>query len=138
MRRREFFKTLGATSAVAMVPRLAFGADIQFKMHNKTGQQVLLDSLNNPNYWDGVNIERPKDQAWDEFKLAGFWLSDLCFGAWESNTQKSRWFKLFCTIRYLPAHMSGAKKMTTLQKVSTRTLAYRSLMVFFGDMDFFY
>ena len=88
MKRRDFFKTLGATGAVAMVPRLAFGADIKFKMHDKKGQQVLLDSLNDPNYWNGVDVERPTDQLWDEFKTkkaSGTRLPDICFGAWKSE-----------------------------------------------------
>ena len=29
-------------------------------MHDKVGQQVLLDSLNQSDFWDGVQVERPK------------------------------------------------------------------------------
>ena len=82
MKRREFFKTLGATSAVAMVPRLAFGTDIQFKMHDKTGQQVLLDSLNMPNFWTfdsstPQRFEGSKLRSFEPTKLRTFKASNL-------------------------------------------------------------
>ena len=124
---------------VAMVPRLAFGADIKFKMHDKTGQQVLLDSLNDPNYWNGVAVERPTDQLWDEFKLkldSGY----LTFVSGHGNQNYTK-EQVVQTVLYnqhhLPTHMSGAKKMTYFAKESTHFGVPFTDMVFLGDMDFF-
>ena len=142
MRRRDFFKTLGATGVVAMVPRLAFGADIKFKMHDKTGQQVLLDSLNDPNYWNGVAVERPTDQLWDEFKLKKLDSGYLTFVSGHGNQNYTR-EQVVQTVLYnqnhLPTHMSGAKKMTYFAEgVDPHFGVPFTDMVFLGDMDFFY
>ena len=140
MRRRDFFKTMGATGAIAMVPRLAFGADIKFKMHDKKGQQVLLDSLNNPNYWNGVDVERPTDQLWDEFKLKKLDSGYLTFVSGHGNQNYTK-EQVVQTVLYnqnhLPKHMAGAKKMTYFAEgVDPHFGVPFTDMVFLGDMDF--
>ncbi len=142
MNRRNFLQTLGATTALGMVPRLARGGEVKFTLHNKTGQKVLLESLNNPNYWNGVEVERPSDQLYDEFKLKKLDSGYLTFVSGHGNQNYTR-EQVVQTVLYnqhhLPKHMSGAKKMSYFSEgVDPHFGVPYTDMVFFGDMDFFY
>ena len=115
MNRRNFLKTIGVTGAVGMMPRWALGAGVSFQLHNKAGQKVLLESLNNPNYWKGVDVERPSDKLYDEFKLKKLDSGYLTYVSGHGNQNYTR-EQVVQTVLYnqhhLPAHMAGAKNMT--------------------------
>ena len=142
MKRRTFIQTIGATGLISSLPRIAQAADIQFSLHNKIGQKVLLDSLNNPKYWDGVEVERPRDQLYDEFKLKKLEEGYLTFVSGHGNQNYTR-EQVVQTVLYnqnhLQSHMAGAKKMTYFGEGTDTTFGVPYTdMVFIGDMDFFY
>jgi hypothetical protein len=142
MKRRDFLKTVGALGAVGMAPRWAQAAGISFQLHNKTGQKVLLDSLNDPNYWKGVEVEKPTDQLYDEFKLKKLDSGYLTFVSGHGNqnyTQEQVVQTVLYNQHHLPKHMSGAKNMTYFSEgIDPQFGVPYTDMVFFGDMDFFY
>jgi hypothetical protein len=142
MKRRSFIQTLGATGFVSALPRMARAEGVQFNIHNKVGQNVLLESLNNPTFWDGVDVERPTDQLYDEFKLKKLDTGYLTFVSGHGNQNYTR-EQVTQTVLYsqnfLPTHMSGAKKMTYFAEGVDPTFGVPFTdMVFLGDMDFFY
>ena len=142
MNRRGFLQTIGAAGAIGMMPRWALGAGVSFQLHNKTGEKVLLESLNNPNYWKGVDVERPSGQLYDEFKLKKLDSGYLTFVSGHGNQNYTR-EQVVQTVLYnqhhLPAHMAGAKNMTYFSEgVDPHFGVPYTDMVFFGDMDFFY
>ena len=69
MKRRELLQGLGASSLLFTLPRVGQAMEANFKLRNKIGQKILLDSLNDANFWDGVEVERPTDALYDEFKI---------------------------------------------------------------------
>jgi hypothetical protein len=142
MNRRNFLKTIGVTGAIGMIPRWALGAGVSFQLHNKAGQKVLLESLNNPNYWKGVDVERPSDKLYDEFKLKKLDSGYLTYVSGHGNQNYTR-EQVVQTVLYnqhhLPKHMAGAKNMTYFSEgVDPHFGVPYTDMVFLGDMDFFY
>ena len=69
MNRREFIQALSASGVLLGLPSLGRANPVAFRLHNTNGQKVLLDSLNDPKFWDGVDVERPTGNLYDEFKL---------------------------------------------------------------------
>lgn len=142
MKRRTFIQTIGATGLITGLPRFASAADIQFSLHNKIGQKVLLDSLNKPDFWNGVEVERPTDQLYDEFKLKKLdegYLTYVSGHGNQSYTREQVAQTVFYNQNFLPTHMSGAKKMTYFAEGVDPTFGVPYTdMVFLGDMDFFY
>ena len=111
MKRRTFIQTIGATGLITGLPRFASAADIQFSLHNKIGQKVLLDSLNKPDFWNGVEVERPTDQLYDEFKLKKLdegYLTYVSGHGNQSYTREQVAQTVFYNQNFLPTHMSGA------------------------------
>ena len=144
MNRRNFLQGLGGTGLLAGMgfPSLGEAEPIAFSMHNKTGQKILLDSLNDPNFWNGVEVERPTDQLYDEFKLKKLDSGYLTFVSGYGNQNYTREQVVQTVLynqNYLPKHMAGAKNMVYFGEGMDPTFGVPYTdMVFFGDMDFFY
>lgn len=144
MKRRHFLQQLGAGTALAGMgfPRLGMAADVSFQLHNKVGQNILLESLNNPNYWNGIEVERPTDQLYDQFKLKKLEAGYLTFVSGHGNQNYTREQVVQTVLysqKYLPNHMAGAKAMTYFgEGVDPYFGVPYTDMVFLGDMDFFY
>ena len=69
MNRREFIQALSASGVLLGLPKVGYANPVTFNLHNTKGQKILLDSLNDPKFWDGVDVERPTGTLYDEFKL---------------------------------------------------------------------
>lgn len=142
MKRRQFLQGLGASAALLAVPGLGRASNIEFKLHNKTGQKNLLASLNDPSFWDGVAVERPTNQLYDEFKLKKLDTGYLTFVSGEGGEDFTQEQVVQTVLNFqhkLPKHMAGAKAMRYFGKGTDASFGVPYTdMVFIGDMDFFY
>ena len=142
MNRRKFIQSLGASGVLLGFPKIGEGGEVSFQLRNRVGQKVLLDSLNNPNFWSGIEVERPTDQLYDEFKLKSLDQGYLTHVSGEGKTNFTHQ-QVVDTVLHLqdklPKHMPGAKAMPYISKGfdSQFNVEYTDLL-FLGDMDFFY
>ena len=142
MKRRELIQGLGASSLLLGLPRVAEAGKADFKLHNKVGQKILLDSLNNRNFWDGIEVERPADALYDEFKIKPLGQGYLTHVSGDGQTNFTQ-EQVVVTVLYLqdklPRHMAGAKAMPYISKgIDPNFGVEYTDLLFLGDMDFFY
>jgi hypothetical protein len=142
MNRRDFIRNVSASGLLMGIPRLAVAGEVAFQLRNRVGQKVLLDSLNDSNFWNGVEVERPSDQLYDEFKLKSM---DQGYLTHVTGTGKVDFShnQVADTVFYrqdkLPKHMSGAKAMPYISKgIDPKFNVEYTDLLFMGDMDFFY
>lgn len=146
MKRRELLQgfTLGGMSMLlpSVWSRPSFAGGVNFSLHDKVGQKVLLDSLNDPNFWKGVEVERPTGTLYDEFKLKKLDTGYLTYVSGEGGvdfTIEQVVQTVFNFQHKLPAHMAGAKAMSYIAKGTDPHFGVPYTDMFFmGDMDFFY
>lgn len=142
MKRRHFLQGLGASAALLAMPRWGQAAKVDFKLHNKDGQKVLLNSLNDPDFWNGIEVERPTDQLYDEFKIKKLDAGYLTFVSGEGGEDFGLEHVAQTVFNFqhkLPKHMAGAKAMKYFGKGTDASFGVPYTdMVFIGDMDFFY
>jgi len=142
MKRRELIQSLAASGILLGLPKIGMARNYQFSLHNKEGQRILLDSLNNPNFWDGIEVERPTDALYDEFKIKPLDQGYLTHVSGEGQTNFEAEHVVATVLHLqdkLPRHMAGAKAMPYISKGmdSSFGVEYTDLL-FLGDMDFFY
>jgi hypothetical protein len=142
MNRRKFIQALGASGIVCGLPKIGLAESVKFSLHNKVGQKILLDSLNDPNFWSGVKVERSSVKLYDEFKLKPLGQGYLTHVSGEGQTDFTP-EQVVLTVLHLqdklPKHMSGATAMPYISKGMDKHFGVEYTdMLFLGDMDFFY
>ena len=142
MKRRDLIQALGASGVLLGLPRIGQAGKVQFKLHNAAGQKILLDSLNDPNFWDGVNVEKPTGTLYDEFKLKSLDQGYLTHVSGEGKTDFVQEEVVQAVLHFqdkLPKHMAGATAMPYISKGTDPDFGVEYTdMLFLGDMDFFY
>ena len=142
MKRREFIQGLTASGVFLTLPKTGRAGNVQFNLHNVKGQKVLLDSLNDPNFWDGIEVERPKDLLYDEFKLKSLDKGYLTHVSGQGQTNFTQEQVVQTVLHFqdkLPKHMAGATAMPYISKGKDPDFGVEYTdMLFLGDMDFFY
>ena len=142
MKRRIFLQGIGASGAMLALPRWAHAKEIKFQLHNKIGQRILLNSLNNSNYWNGVDVERPTGLLYDEFKLKKLTEGYLTFISGEGGEDFLLEDVVQTVLNFqnkLPNHMAGAKAMRYIARgIDPDFGVPYTDMLFLGDMDLFY
>ena len=142
MKRRSFLQGIGASGVMLALPSWGHAETIKFQLHNKNGQRILLNSLNNSNYWNGVDVERPTGLLYDEFKLKKLTEGYLTFISGEGGENFVLEDVVQSVLNFqnkLPNHMAGAKAMKYIARgIDPHFGVPYTDMLFVGDMDFFY
>lgn len=67
--RRRLLKNVGVLGALSVLPRVSWGKGVSLPFNDKRGTRLFGQSLNNSNYWKGVDVSRYEGLPYDEIRL---------------------------------------------------------------------